>query len=175
MIKAMPDNLDLSNPSTFTILPFSSLFLMPSQCFEKKAINGIDHFEYMGRSHFHELQWLIESEDFLHASESLYLYGMSDSGKSHLLAALVYHLIHNGKCIIYIPDCSILYFWPAEQMWKTLKFAFYDSAALRSTGDSHDVNAFICSILQCRDLYIIVDQVNTLEISEDDGCKAPML
>jgi phosphoribosyl-AMP cyclohydrolase len=159
-IKVMPDNLNLSNPLTFTTLPCPLLSLMPSQCFEMKAINGINHFKYMGRSYFHELQWLIESEDFLHASKSLF--------------ALVYYLIHNGKCVIYIPDYSILRLGLAEQMWKALMFAFYNSAALRSTGDSH-VNTFICFISQCQDLYIIVDQVNALDISEDDGCRAPTL
>ena len=102
---------------------------MPSQRFEKKAINGINHFEYMGRSRFHELQRLIESEDFLYASESLYLW-TSGSGKSHLLVALGYHLIREGKRVNYIPDCSTLHLGPAEHIWKALKFAFYDSAAL---------------------------------------------
>ena len=172
-IKAMPDNLDLSNPSTFTTLPFPSLFLMPSQRFEKKVINGIDHFEYMGRSHFHELQRLIESKEFLSKSESLYLYGTSGSGKSHLLAALVYHLVRKGKRVFYIPDCSTLHLGPTEQILNALQFAFYDEAALGNTGDSHDVDAFIRSISQRRDLYIIVDQVNALEIAENDGRKAP--
>jgi hypothetical protein len=96
-IKAMPDNLNLSSPSTFTVFPFPSPLSMPSQRFKKKKINGIDHFEYMGRSQFRKLQKRVENEDFLDASESLYLYGTSGSGKSHLLAALVYQLIREGK------------------------------------------------------------------------------
>jgi hypothetical protein len=171
----MPDNLDLSSPSTFKALPFPSLFPMPSQRFEKKVIDGIDHFEYMGRSHFHELQRLVQSEDFLNASESLYLYGTSGSGKSHILAALAYHLICAGQRVIYVPDCSNLCLGPAEQIWKALKFAFYDSAALGSTGDSYDVDAFIHLISQRQDLYIIVNQTNALEIAEDDSRGAPTL
>jgi hypothetical protein len=44
-----------------------------------------------------------------------------------------------------------------------------------STWTVAHVNTFICSISQCQDLYIIVDQVNALDISEDDGCRAPTL
>ena len=140
-IKAIPDNVDLSNPLTSIALPFPSLFLM-SQCFEKKAINSIDHFKYIGRSYFHELQQIIQSEDFLNVSESLYLYGISGLEKLHLLAVLVYYLICVGKHIIYISDYSTIYLGPAEQIWKALKFAFYNLAALESTGDFHDVDTF---------------------------------
>ena len=108
VIKAMPDNLDLSNPSTFTTLPFPSFLPILSQRFKNKKTNGVQRFEYMGRSKFRELQKRVENENFLDAHESLYLYGTSGSGKSHLLAALVYRLISEGKRIFYIPDCSIL-------------------------------------------------------------------
>jgi len=144
-IKAMPDNLDLSNPLTFTTLPFP-LLLMPFQHFEKKKFNGINHFEYIGRSQSHKLQQLVKNKDFLSASQSLYLYGMAGSGKSHLLAVLVYHLICEGRCVIYIPDCSTLHLGPAETIWTALKPAFYDLAALRTTGDSHHIDVFIRSM-----------------------------
>jgi hypothetical protein len=64
-IKAMPDNLDLSNPSTSTTLPFPSLLPMPSQHFEKKKTNGVHRFEYVGRSRFRELEKRVENGDFL--------------------------------------------------------------------------------------------------------------
>jgi IstB-like ATP binding protein len=171
-IKAMPDDLDLSNPSTFTTLPFSSLLPMPSQRFEKRKINGVQQFEYMGRSMFRELQMRIEKGAFLDGNESLYLYGTSGSGKSHLLAALVYHLIRKGERVFYIPDCSSLLLEPAETMLAAFHFAFYDSPVLETIGDPHDVGALIRIMSKHRDLYIIVDQVNTLELIEKDSCKA---
>ena len=58
---------------------------------------------------------------------------------------------------------------------KALQFAFYDSAALRSTGGSLDLDAFIRSISWRQDVYIIVDQVNALEVEVDDKRRAPML
>jgi len=170
-IKAMPDNPNLSNPSTFTTLPFPSLLLMPSQRFEKKKINGIDHFQYMGRSQFRELHQCVESEDFLDASESLYLYGTSGSGKSHLLAALVYQLVREGKRVFYIPDCFSLLLEPSETMWAACHFALYDSPVLGTIGDPHNVDALIRLVATDRDVYIIVDQVNTLEVTEKDSCK----
>src|SRR6266550_4558324 len=103
-IKAMPDK-NLSDPSTFTDLPCPSLLSMPYQRFASKEIDGLAHFGYMGRSQFHELQQRIENKNFLDGSETLYLYGTSGSGKSHLLAALVYYLVREGKHVFYIPDC----------------------------------------------------------------------
>ncbi|KAM6502225.1 hypothetical protein JOM56_002202 [Amanita muscaria] len=170
-IKAL-DDLDLSNPLTFKILPFPSLLSMPTQRFEQKEINGIDHFEYMGRSHFHELQERVKNRNFLRGSESLYLYGTSGSGKSHLLAALVYHLVRKGERVIYIPDCSVLYLDPAQVIWTALNFAFYDSAVL-GTIDRHSVDAMIHFMSKHQDLYVIVDQVNALETTGiDDNMKA---
>ena len=167
----MPDNLDLSNPSTFTTLPFPSLLPIPSQRFENKITNGVHRFEYMGRSKFRELQKHVENEDFLDAYESLYLYGTSGSGKSHLLAALVYRLVREGKRVFYIPDCSILLLEPAQTIWAALTFAFYDSPILGTMGDPHDVDALIRSVTNDRDIYIIVDQMNTLEPTGDDSLK----
>lgn len=169
-IKAMPDK-DLSDPSTFTTLPFPSLLPMPSQRFETKKINGVHQFEYMGRSKFRELQKCVEKEAFLDANESLYLYGTSGSGKSHLLAALVYHLVREGKRIFYIPDCSSLLLRPAETMWAAYHFAFCDLPVLGTIGDSHNINALIDLLANDPDVYIIVDQVNTLEIVGNDGRK----
>ncbi|KAM6502196.1 hypothetical protein JOM56_002173 [Amanita muscaria] len=170
-IKAL-DDLDLSNPLTFKMLPFPSLLSMPTQRFEQKEINGIDHFEYMGRSHFHELQERVKNRNFLRGSESLYLYGTSGSGKSHLLAALVYHLVREGERVIYIPDCSFLYLDPAAVIWMALNFAFYDSAVLE-TIDPHCVDAMIRFMSKHQGLYVIVDQVNALETTGvDDHMKA---
>jgi len=170
-IKAVPDNPDLSNPSTFIALPCPSPLLMPYQRFESKKINGIDYFEYMGRYQFHKLQKRIENEFFLQGSESLYLYGTSGSGKSHLLAALMYHLIREGKHVFYIPDCSSLLLEPAETIWAALSFAFYDLPVLGTIGDLHNVDALIRLVAYDRDVYIIVDQVNALEATENDSCK----
>jgi hypothetical protein len=137
---------------------------MPYQRFASKEINDINHFEYMGRTQFHKLQKRVENKTFLNGSESLYLYGTSGSGKSHLLAALVYHLVREGKRVFYIPDCSSLLLGPAETMWAAYNFAFYDSPVLGTIEDPDNVDALIRLVANDRDVYIIVDQVNTLDL-----------
>ena len=168
-IKTMSDNLDLSNPSTFTTLPFPSWLSIPSQRFETKEINGVVHFEYMGRLKFRELEKCIEKQHFLNACESLYLYGTSGSGKSHLLAALVYHLIREGERVFYIPDCSSLLLNGAAVIRAALTFAFYDSPVLGTIDDLHDVDALISWVARHQNVYIIVDQVNALDPAENDS------
>jgi len=168
---AMPHDLDLSNPSTFTTLPFPSLLQMPSQRFETKDINDVDHFEYMGRTPFRELQQRTQNVNFLKGSESLYLYGTSGLGKSHLLAALAYNLVREGSRVFYIPDCSTLLLEPAKTMWTALNFALYDSAVLGTIGNPRDVEELIELMSGHSDLYIIVDQVNALDIVADNDSR----
>jgi hypothetical protein len=170
-IKAVPDNQDLSDPSIFTMLPFPSLLPMPSQRFEAKKFDGVYHFAYMGRSKFGELQKLVKNENFLDANGSIYLYGTSGSGKSHILAALVIHLVRKGKHVFYIPDCSSLLLEPAQTICAALTFAFHDSAVLKTIGDPRNLNvdSLVRFMSRHRDLYIIVDQVNALKTADSTG------
>jgi len=163
----MPNDLNLSNPSTFTDLPYPSALSMPYQRFESKEINGIKHFEYMGRSQFNELRERLENKNFLEGSERLYLYGTSGSGKSHLLAALAYHLVRKGQRVFYIPDCSTLLEDPVETMWDAYHFAYNHSPDLRTT-ESVDT-LLINPMRNDLDVYIIVDQVNALDAKENDS------
>jgi len=166
----MPEK-NLSDPSTFTNLPYPSLLPIPYQRLSHKEIDGITHFKYMGRSQFHELQQRIKNKNFLEGSETLYLYGTSGSGKSHLLAALVYHLIREGKRVLYIPDCYSLLLDPCQAMWDAYHFAYYDSPVLGTVGHPDNIDALIRFLAHDRDVYIIVDQVNALEFIENDRRK----
>ena len=167
-IKAIPKHLDLADPREFTNLPFPSLAPIPSQRFNAEQINGISRFEYMGRSKFRELQKRTEGRNFLKGNESLYVYGTSGSGKSHLLAALACHLIREERRVFYIPDCSALLMEPAITIWRALHFAFYDLPALKLV-DPCNIDAMIHFMSKNRDVYIMVDQVNALETSENDS------
>ena len=171
-IKAMPDNLDLSDPTTFTELPFPSLLPVPTKRFEGTRREGIYHFEYMGRSRFRELQDRIKQTNFLTGDDKLYLYGTPGSGKSHLLAALVYHLICEGKRVIYLPDCCAFLQDPAGVIWTALCFAFYDSASLNVIKNIHAVDELIHFMFGHKELYIIVDQLNALEVSGSSASDA---
>jgi len=141
---------------------------MPYQRFASEDIDGVTHFKYMGRCQFHELQQRIENKDFLKGSENLYLYGTSGSGKSHLLAALAYHLVREGKRVFYIPDCYNLLLDSLRTMWDACHFAYYDSPKFGTIRDADNVNTLIGFLALDEDVYIIVDQVNVLEFTEND-------
>lgn len=162
-IKKMPD-INFSDYTTLTNLPFPSPLTMPFQRFGENKIDGIPHFEYMGRSQFCDLQRRIERAAFLNGSETLYLYGSSGSGKSHLLAALAYHLVREGKCVFYIPNCHDLLLTPLSTMRDAYNFAYHDPldpGAFKQFGDVEEV----VRCLNCDpDVYIIIDQVNVLEL-----------
>jgi len=76
-IESMPDDLDLSDPATFTKLPFPSLLPVPVTRFGGITQEGLRYFEYMGRSKFRELQECIKTNNFLVGHLNLYLYGTS--------------------------------------------------------------------------------------------------
>jgi energy-coupling factor transporter ATP-binding protein EcfA2 len=172
-IKALPDNLDLSDPTTFTELPFPSLLPIPTQRFERIMHEGSYYFEYMGRSKFRELQDFIKQPNFLAGCDRLYLYGTSGSGKSHLLAALACHLIREGKRVVYIPDCRDLLKRPGAVIWTALRLAFYDSASLNDIQNTNDAEELIDFMFGHKDdLYIIVDQLNALEVADNNASNA---
>jgi len=51
----------------------------------------------MGRSSFQRLLKEVEDPSFLSGLSTLYVYGPSGTGKSHLLAVLVYYLVWKGE------------------------------------------------------------------------------
>lgn len=105
-IMKLPATMDFSNPAALTRLPFPSPIKLSSRRFEWHIQNNIVNFSYMGRSKFTELYNHTQSPNFLGGLEQIYLYGTSGSGKSHILAALVCRLIHEGKRVLYVPGCS---------------------------------------------------------------------
>lgn len=167
-IKKMPD-INLSDPSTFTDLPYPSLLAMPFQRFGDNTIDGISHFKFMGRSQFCELQRRIENTSFLKGSETLYLYGSAGAGKSHLLAALTYHLVREGKRVFFIPDCYKLLLDPLVTMQDAYDFAYHDPLDPGTIEHFDNVDELVCSLKHDRDVYIIVDQMNALELVDNNG------
>ena len=165
-------DLDYSDFTQITNLPFPSPLPLPSHRFEYKATGGVLYFSYMGRSKFQELRNQTENDSFIRGLESLYLYGSSGSGKSHLLAALVCHLIKKGERVVYIPNCGELLGTVARlgNLRKALRFSFYDDAD--SLGEIMSANS-IEDLLQFweyqEDIFLVVDQLNALD-KEDKAC-----
>lgn len=127
----------------------------------------------MGRSVFSNLLEEVQTPDFLSQRHDLSLYGTSGTGKSHLLATLVCHLVRNKKRVIFLPDCHDLLKDAREGFRSALLFAFYDDRFSRQTIENalsvDELVGFVRN--QPRgSLYLIVDQRNALEVGPDsDG------
>jgi len=169
MIQALSGDLQYDNPVTHVFLPFPSLIELPVNRFLWTNKSGVLYFEFMGRTIFGELTTRTEKENFANALEALYVYGTSGSGKSHLIAAFVCQLIRMGLRVLYLPDCYFMLMDPPSAIWKALIFAFHD------TNDLDDVDMFnhqsMLNFISGKvDLWIIVDQLNALEVlGKDDG------
>ena len=167
LIKAIPESNDFSDPRMLSLLPFPSLLEKPKR-FTISDHDGVEHFEYMGRLKFGELRTRIKGEYFLRAYERLYVYGTSGSGKSHILAALVCQLIREGERVVYLPDCYRLLENAARAIWHALLFAFHDTAHLEAVENPDDVDALIAFMSHWKNLYVVVDQMNSLEAVQQD-------
>jgi hypothetical protein len=164
-------NCDFSDYTRVTWLPFPSPLRLPGERFQlHPGDNGVERFEYMGRPFFSEIKGEIEKRDFLNANRSLYLYGTSGGGKSHLLAALVCHLIQNGERVVYFPDCADLVENPIKGLQKALLFAFHDvhhlCTAINNASTVEDLVRFANHQPE-RSYYLVADQRNALDEQGD--------
>jgi len=126
----------------------------------------------MGRCKFAELYKQVQGPNFVAGYESIYLYGTSGSGKSHILAALVCQLIREGKRIVYVPDCAAMLQDSTSVFREALCCAFYDSKQhLKSIESARNHEELFTFWSRHRDVFLIVDQLNALEIG---GCTANM-
>jgi hypothetical protein len=169
MIKALSGDLKYANPATLVFLPFPSLIELPVNRFHWINKNGVLHFEFMGRTIFGELTTRTKKENFANALEKLYVYGTSGLGKSHLIAAFVCQLIRMGHRVLYLPDCYFMLMDPPSAIRKALIFAFHDTNDLDDV-DMFDHHSMLNFISGKENLWIIVDQLNALEVlGKDDG------
>jgi type IV secretory pathway ATPase VirB11/archaellum biosynthesis ATPase len=153
-----------SDPSFFEFLPFPSSLPMPFQRFESDY-HDIPNFRYMGRRTFLDLYTCAQGRNFLKSNERLYLYGSAGSGKSHILAALAFQLIREGKRVAYIPDCRELLTNPENVLRVVLLNAFPDEMlAIKSAPDPKSLLNFWD---QRVGHYLIVDQMNALEVDSE--------
>jgi hypothetical protein len=120
----------------------------------------------MGRASFQHLLTAVKDPGFLDGSSTLYLYGPSGTGKSHLLAALVFYLVRNGERVLFIPDCRSLLTHLLDQIKQALLFAFHDDLDLcdEINRACHiDDIVLLVSAQHSHTFYIVVDQRNALD------------
>jgi len=162
---------DLSKPTTSKKIPWPSPLPSPCDRFATSSKDDVTNFQYMGRSMFKGVLKEITDSWADKPYSRLYLYGPSGVGKSHLLATVVLCLTRQGKRVVYIPDCRDALKTPFHYIQTALLYAFHND------NDSCDT---IAAAMQVDDLirfmngrpnestYIIVDQVNALELDGGD-------
>ena len=156
----------LSDPAQKIVLPFPNLFeQLPT--FRFHLNNG--NWKYMGREKFKELLKKVE-EHKQNPHVGLWLYGTIGYGKSHLLAALVCHLVSRGDTVVYVPDCPILVRHPVR---------YLRMAMLLAWGNDSEVQEEIVALETMEETLkffhqvptkaiSVVDQMNALEDSHTD-------
>jgi len=157
----------LSDPTTFTPLAFPSPLRVLTERFTVSNEGTLEYFQYMGRSNFEDLWKEIEERTFIAGSSTLYLYGPSGTGKSHLLAALVYYLVGQGERVFFIPDCRSLVNGAERPIRKALLFAFHNDPSrcskIHRAPEVRDLVQFVKSQPDYS-MYIVVDQLNSLNL-----------
>src|SRR4051812_37796737 len=89
--------------STNTNLPFPFVGDALSKRFKVDPKDDEDNWFYMGREKFVELLNKLRHVQQSRNKKGFWLYGTKGYGKSHLLAALVCHLVSQGERVICIP------------------------------------------------------------------------
>ena len=168
-IQSLSPDIIFSDPHRIISLPFPSPLEIPDRFRPAKSQGDVDVFHYIGRSIFENLLEEVQNPDFLLNRYDLYLYGPSGAGKSHLLAALVCHLVKDGKRVIYIPDCRRLVLNARECLRSALLFAFHDDRnsceTIEKAESADDLVNFVRQ-LPDQSVYLVVDQRNALEEAE---------
>ncbi|KAJ7302372.1 hypothetical protein DFH08DRAFT_989479 [Mycena albidolilacea] len=141
-------------------------------------------FTWMGRAAFPLLVDAVTRLRPNGAYHAAFLRGLSGVGKSHLLAALVLCLRHQGKTVVYIPDCGNLIMCPVSYLASALLCAFpgeNPEATQRRdeirTLDSLDAIKRRCAAVRNnrstgRDEFhfrFVVDQVDELDLTRERG------
>ena len=118
-----------SDPTFEHMLPFP--FISSEAPVRFKLVE--ENWKYVGRTKFKELVQELKEVQESKNHPTLWLYGTQGYGKSHLLAALVCHLIARDERVIYIPDCRALLEDSVEYLQATMLFAWADDIATRDT------------------------------------------
>lgn len=164
----------LSNPESFTDLPYPSTTYKPPARFETfRDAKGATRFKYMGREAFKKLydavELFLQDPDFGGNSRStIRLHGLSGIGKSHILAALACLLLQQNEAVVYIPNCETIIRDPIHSFKEIFSLAFPDS--------QEEISTFtevknILDFLQCVDrgsIICIAEQLDALAPKPQD-------
>ena len=170
-IQSLSPDIVFSDPRRIISLPFPSLLEIPEPFHLAEPQGDVDVFRFIGRSAFARLLEEVQNPNFLRNRYDLYLYGPSGTGKSHLLGALVLHLVKDKNRVIYIPDCWRLVLNARGCLRSALLFAFHDNRnsyeTIEKAKSADDLVRFVLELPK-RSFYFVMDQRNALEEVEQD-------
>jgi hypothetical protein len=156
----------LSDPEYEHLLPFPMVHMVTPPRFK---VDEKYCWRYMGREKFAEL---LEELEFIRTSpdhESLWVYGTSGYGKSHLLAALVCYLATEGERVIYLPSVRTCVGNPVRHLQTAMLFAWTDKATqdeIITLNTEEKIKGF----LEWRgDFIFVVDQMNELTEAKNEN------
>jgi hypothetical protein len=156
----------LSNPEYERLIPFPMISRVTPVRF---PLDKDYCWRYMGREKFAELLKELRSIRDSRNYGSLWVYGTSGYGKSHLLAALVCYLAALGERVIYLPSPHLCIGDPIRSLQTAMLFAWTDEA-IQDEIITLDTRKKIKVFLGKQKKFIfVIDQMNELTKAKDES------
>lgn len=168
ILELTPDKHTLSDPKIVLHIPYP--FKGPHRPSDRFDWNVKGEFTYYGRKDFDILLSRVLSMRLRGGNgyKELYITGIFGSGKSHLICALVCHLMKINKRVVYAPDARWLISDPFRYLRDSLQLAFADDS--QALGDIqlcenlHGLELFSEKIAAGGTvMYVFLDQANALD------------
>lgn len=155
----------LSDPNTWIELPFPFAGFIAPKTFNR--IGGpTTHYRYMGREIFSPFLDAFAKAKEWGSCDSLSVYGLMGSGKSYLLATLVYLLTAQGYRVVYLPDARLLLDNQVAYMKSSMLLAWADQShkieEIIRLQTAEQIEEFIEANWNAN-LIFVIDQLNALE------------
>ncbi|PVG01284.1 hypothetical protein CPB86DRAFT_812548 [Serendipita vermifera] len=145
-IRGLSKDIDFSDPTQLVMLPFPSPRRIPTKRFQTSLKEGLNWFQYMGRSKFGELKDAVEKNRKSVFGDKVFISGPVE-----------------GKRAVYIPDCSELAIDFELNFRIALCCAFYDKpqtlALIQCARDANDLIEVWKSLGRH---YLIIDNLDAL-------------
>ncbi|KAL5512234.1 hypothetical protein ACEPAG_3519 [Sanghuangporus baumii] len=156
-----------SDPRHWNWLPFPHTTSGQPGRFNLQRQSKVLVFAFMGRHMFRRLYDCVaefEKDPFRSYAKAC-VYGCVGTGKSHVLAALACLLLHEGKRVIYVPDCVLLLESFFIEMRSALQFAFPEYASTMDAWTSVDqVRDFCRAWRKTGSIFFVLDQREALDV-----------
>lgn len=163
-----------SDPRHLNWLPFPHTTPGQPQRFNLQRQSKVLVFAFMGRHIFRRLYETAADFDTdpFRSYSKVCVHGTAGTGKSHVLAALACLLTHEGKRVVYVPDCILLIESFFIEMRSALQFAFPEHATMMdSWSDNEQIRDFCRAWRKSGTIFFVLDQREALDTFPDDPDK----